>query len=74
LAATGVFPPAAAVPCGGKAGATRNKNRIETLAAGVARLDYDPDGCLDVFLVSGRKQVLHVVHADRILDLKEPGA
>mgnify|MGYP001556755656 FL=1 len=33
--------------------ATPNKNQIETMVAGVALLDYDGDGFLDVFLVNG---------------------
>jgi hypothetical protein len=33
--------------------ATPNKNQIETMVAGVALLDYDQDGYLDVFLVNG---------------------
>ena len=33
--------------------ATPNKNQIETMVAGVALLDYDQDGFLDVFLVNG---------------------
>jgi len=32
---------------------TPNKNQIETLVAGVALLDYDRDGFLDVYLVNG---------------------
>ena len=32
---------------------TPNKNQIETLVAGVALLDYDLDGFLDVYLVNG---------------------
>ena len=32
---------------------TTNKNQIETMVAGVALLDYDQDGYLDVFLVNG---------------------
>jgi hypothetical protein len=32
---------------------TPNKNQIETMVAGVALLDYDQDGYLDVFLVNG---------------------
>jgi enediyne biosynthesis protein E4 len=32
---------------------TPNKNQIETMVAGVALLDYDGDGYLDVYLVSG---------------------
>jgi enediyne biosynthesis protein E4 len=32
---------------------TPNKNQIETLVAGVALLDYDRDGYLDVYLVNG---------------------
>jgi enediyne biosynthesis protein E4 len=32
---------------------TSNKNQIETLVAGVALLDYDRDGYLDVYLVNG---------------------
>jgi len=32
---------------------TPNKNQIETMVAGVALLDYDHDGYLDVFLVNG---------------------
>src|ERR1700691_3500576 len=32
---------------------TSNKNQIETLVAGVALLDYDRDGFLDVYLVNG---------------------
>jgi hypothetical protein len=33
--------------------ATPNKNQIETMVAGVALLDYDGDGFLDVYLVNG---------------------
>jgi hypothetical protein len=33
--------------------ATPNKNQIETMIAGVALLDYDQDGYLDIFLVNG---------------------
>src|SRR5512146_2584106 len=33
--------------------ATPNKNQPETMVAGVALLDYDRDGYLDIFLVSG---------------------
>jgi len=33
--------------------ATPNKNQIETMVAGVALLDYDGDGYLDVYLVNG---------------------
>jgi hypothetical protein len=33
--------------------ATPNKNQIEAMVAGVALLDYDQDGYLDVFLVNG---------------------
>jgi hypothetical protein len=33
--------------------ATPNKNQIETMVAGVALLDYDQDGYLDIFLVNG---------------------
>ena len=32
---------------------TPNKNQIETMIAGVALLDYDGDGYLDVYLVNG---------------------
>src|SRR3974390_1430628 len=32
---------------------TPNKNQPETMVAGVALLDYDNDGFLDVYLVSG---------------------
>ena len=32
---------------------TPNKNQIETMVAGVALLDYDRDGYLDVYLVGG---------------------
>lgn len=32
---------------------TPNKNQVETMVAGVALLDYDVDGYLDVYLVSG---------------------
>ncbi len=32
---------------------TPNKNQIETMVSGVALLDYDGDGFLDVFLVNG---------------------
>jgi enediyne biosynthesis protein E4 len=32
---------------------TPNKNQVETLVAGVALFDYDRDGYLDVYLVSG---------------------
>jgi len=32
---------------------TPNKNQIETMVAGVALLDYDGDGYLDVYLVNG---------------------
>ncbi len=32
---------------------TANKNQIETMVAGVALLDYDGDGYLDVYLVNG---------------------
>ena len=32
---------------------TPNKNQIETMVAGVALLDYDKDGYLDIFLVNG---------------------
>src|SRR5216684_1212310 len=32
---------------------TPNKNQIETMVAGVALLDYDRDGYLDIYLVSG---------------------
>src|SRR4029077_16819018 len=32
---------------------TTNKNQIETMVAGVALLDYDRDGYLDVYLVNG---------------------
>src|SRR6202049_361658 len=32
---------------------TRNKNQIETMVAGVALLDYDGDGYLDIYLVNG---------------------
>jgi enediyne biosynthesis protein E4 len=32
---------------------TANKNQIETMVAGVALLDYDGDGYLDIFLVNG---------------------
>jgi len=32
---------------------TPNKNQIETMVAGVALLDFDGDGLLDVFLVNG---------------------
>ena len=33
--------------------ATSNKNQIETMVAGVALLDYDGDGWLDIYLVNG---------------------
>jgi hypothetical protein len=33
--------------------ATPNKNQVETMVAGVALLDYDQDGYLDIFLVNG---------------------
>ncbi|HTW49158.1 MAG TPA: VCBS repeat-containing protein, partial [Acidobacteriaceae bacterium] len=33
--------------------ATPNKNQIETMVAGVALLDYDGDGYLDIYLVNG---------------------
>ncbi|MGO8759692.1 MAG: CRTAC1 family protein [Terracidiphilus sp.] len=33
--------------------ATANKNQIETMVAGVALLDYDGDGYLDIYLVNG---------------------
>ncbi len=33
--------------------ATPNKNQIETMVAGVALLDYDGDGWLDIYLVNG---------------------
>lgn len=33
--------------------ATPNKNQIETMVAGVALLDYDGDGFLDIYLVNG---------------------
>ncbi|HEX6880113.1 MAG TPA: VCBS repeat-containing protein, partial [Terriglobales bacterium] len=32
---------------------TPNKNQVETMVAGVALLDYDGDGYLDVFAVGG---------------------
>src|SRR5258708_1784790 len=32
---------------------TPNKNQIETMVAGVALLDYDRDGFLDIYLVNG---------------------
>jgi len=32
---------------------TANKNQIETMVAGVALLDYDGDGWLDIYLVNG---------------------
>ena len=32
---------------------TSNKNQIETMVAGVALLDYDGDGWLDIYLVNG---------------------
>jgi len=32
---------------------TQNKNQIETMVAGVALLDYDGDGYLDIYLVNG---------------------
>jgi len=32
---------------------TPNKNQIETMTGGIALLDYDRDGCLDVYLVNG---------------------
>src|SRR5882724_8541972 len=32
---------------------TSNKNQIETMVAGIALLDYDGDGYLDVYLVNG---------------------
>lgn len=32
---------------------TANKNQIETMVSGVALLDYDGDGYLDIFLVNG---------------------
>ena len=32
---------------------TANKNQIETMMGGVALLDYDADGLLDIFLVNG---------------------
>ena len=32
---------------------TSNKNQVETMVAGVALLDYDHDGYLDIFLVNG---------------------
>jgi enediyne biosynthesis protein E4 len=32
---------------------TANKNQIETMVAGVALLDYDGDGYLDIYLVNG---------------------
>ena len=32
---------------------TENKNQIETMVAGIALLDYDGDGCLDIYLVNG---------------------
>ena len=32
---------------------TANKNQIETMVAGVALLDYDRDGYLDIYLVNG---------------------
>lgn len=32
---------------------TRNKNQVETMVAGVALLDYDGDGYLDIYLVNG---------------------
>ncbi len=32
---------------------TPNKNQVETMVAGVAVLDYDRDGYLDIFMVSG---------------------
>jgi enediyne biosynthesis protein E4 len=32
---------------------TSNKNQIETMVAGVALLDYDQDGYLDIYLVNG---------------------
>src|SRR6185437_1324815 len=33
--------------------ASANKNQIETMVAGVALLDYDGDGWLDIYLVNG---------------------
>ncbi len=33
--------------------ATANKNQVETMVAGVALLDYDGDGFLDIYLVNG---------------------
>ena len=32
---------------------TPNKNQIETMVAGVALLDYDGDGYLDIYVVNG---------------------
>src|SRR3974390_900950 len=32
---------------------TSNKNQVETMVAGVALLDYDGDGYLDIYLVNG---------------------
>jgi hypothetical protein len=36
-----------------EASPTSNKNQVETMVAGVALLDYDLDGYLDVYLVNG---------------------
>jgi hypothetical protein len=36
-----------------RSSATPNKNQIEAMVAGVALLDYDQDGYLDIFLVNG---------------------
>ena len=34
---------------------TPNKNQVETMVAGVALLDYDGDGRLDIYLVNGAR-------------------
>ena len=49
--------------------ATPNKNQPETMVAGVALLDYDGDGYLDIYLVNGAeipsldKRIAHVLES-----------
>src|SRR6202051_3816524 len=50
---------------------TRQKHLIETMPGGVALLDYNNDGLLDIFFVNGGR-INHPMHAPEDFDRHDP--